>query len=206
MKSMKTVPAWLLSCALLTTSLGIASCVTVNVNFPESAVQKATDDYVRDLYRAKETRKSTDAPAAAPSAAAQPQAALTEWLIASARADDEVFRVTTPASLKIRERLAARLGDVLEQKRAGVLGETNDGTLVIHEPGKLKKLLAKKVEKLVADENADRAELYAEVMRANALPPARLPNVKRSFARSFQAESPSGTWVQDTDGKWAQKP
>ena len=26
------------------------SCVTVNVNFPEGAVQKAADDYVKELY------------------------------------------------------------------------------------------------------------------------------------------------------------
>lgn len=207
--------AWLpnlLAISLGAGALGLTACVTVNVNFPESAVQKATDDYVRDLYRAKETRKSGAPDSAAP-AATKPQAhgfAL-PILIASAQAGDafgeeEAFKVSTPRALAIRDKLAGHLSDVLEHKRAGVLGETNDGLLEIREPGKLKKLLARKVEKLVADENADRLDLYREVVKANGLPEARIKNVQKSFARSFQAESPSGTWMQDVDGKWAQKP
>src|SRR5579872_4764189 len=29
----------------------VTSCITVNVNFPESAVQRAADDFVQDLYK-----------------------------------------------------------------------------------------------------------------------------------------------------------
>jgi uncharacterized protein YdbL (DUF1318 family) len=179
-----------------------AACVTVNVNFPESAVQKATDDYVRDLYRAKE-KGNKPAPAAEPSA--KPQAAFE--LIPSAHADEgDLFRVDTDKALSIREKLRGRLDEVLSQKRAGVVGESNDGLLVLKSPDKLKKLLLKKVEKLVSDENSDREELYGEILTANGLPRTRLKNVQKSFSRSFQAESPSGTWVQDIEGKWARKP
>ena len=55
-------------------------------------------------------------------------------------------------------------------------------------------------------ENADRAALYGEVLTANGLEQERIVVIERSFANSFQAESPSGTWVQDRDGKWARKP
>ena len=48
--------------------------------------------------------------------------------------------------------------------------------------------------------------LYAEVADTNGLAGDRATGVKSNFARSFQAESPSGTWLQSADGTWTQKP
>src|SRR3954470_20952661 len=84
---MKLVP---IACLL---SFSFAACVTVNVNFPESAVQKATDDYVRDLYRAKEKGKP-----AAPAAKKESSFEMPS-LINSAMADDDVFKVSTDKAL-----------------------------------------------------------------------------------------------------------
>ena len=176
---------------------GPVACVTVNVNFPESAVQKETDDFVRDLYRAKEKGKASPAPSAF----------LRFNLINEAYAGpaEGNFSVNSAKALQIRDKMSGRVEEILNQKRAGVLGETIDGMLTIKGRDKLKPLLAGKVEKLVADENSDRSDLYAEVARANGLDKGRIKDIQRSFARSFQAESPSGTWVQDPDGKWSQK-
>ncbi len=98
------------------------------------------------------------------------------------------------------------MDEVIEQKKAGVLGESNDGKLVLKDASKLKKLLQTKVENLVKAENADRTELYKEVLSANKLPATKLKNIETSFSRSFQAESPSGTWLESADGVWSQKP
>ena len=46
------------------------------------------------------------------------------------------------------------------------------------------------MEKLVADENATRDELYDEVMISNHTGKNHLIDIKKSFSRSFQAESP----------------
>jgi len=185
---------------LLLAGLG---CVTVNVTFPESAVQKATDDYVRELYRAKEKGHS---PVPQPSPSLTPTKVSHGFtFVEAAWADEFIFKVDSATALQIRDRLSKRVEEVVVQKRAGVLGESRDGMLVLKEPGKLKKLFSKKIEVLVSDENKDRTELYAEVLSSNALPATRLIDVKRSFARSFQAESPSGTWLQDADGNWVQK-
>lgn len=185
------------------------ACVTVNVNFPESAVQKATDDYVRDLYRAKEKGKSP-IPSATPHQSSLEKIirnAYSEIGIPSAWADgDFVFKVNSERATQIKGRLASRLDDVLNQKRAGVVGESNDGKLVLKNPDRLKKLLEQKVKALVESENQDREELYKEILKANGLPEARLADIRKSFARSFQAESPSGTPVQGTDGGWTAKP
>ena len=194
---------------------GALACVTVNVNFPESAVQKATDDYVRELYRAKEKGRSSSPEAPTPAASTQPStkdktenksSVLPFSFIQTVWAGDLVFRVDSDKAYTIQDNLRKRLSDVLAYKRAGVLGESNDGLLVLKNPDKSKKLLVKKLEKLVSDENDDREDLYSEVVSENQLPKNRLKDVKRSFARSFQAESPSKTWVQDSEGKWSQKP
>ncbi len=196
-------------------ALAASACVTVNVNLPESAVQKATDDYVHDLYRSRD-KPAAKSPVPSASAAPMPAASPTTRtsravdfsLFNSAWADstDGTLRVTSAKTEEIRTRLRSRLDDVLNDKRQGILGEGADGLLVVKDPSKVpSKLLLKKVEKLVAEDNQDRNELYEEIQKSNGLDSSRLPGIRKSFARSFATESPAGTWVQDVDGKWSQK-
>ena len=183
------------------------ACVTVNVNFPESAVQKATDDYVRDLYRTKEQAKP---PGSKPSSSPAAQATHFRFpkfeFVSQASAAEPSFNLSSPKLDSIKQSMKANVGEVLEQKKAGVLAESKDGKMSIHDAAKLKPLLKKHVEELVQAENKARDSLYAEVVSSNHLPSDTLPAVKKSFARSFQAESPSGTWVESENGAWAQKP
>lgn len=203
--------------------LATAACVTVNVNFPEGAVQKATDDYVRELYRSK----PKGAPAAAPSPSA-PRASLKPTTLVSAvlnalvaipeaRADGEISIPRSAAAQAATERMQSRLEQVLRWKRAGALGETQDGKLVVRQPASGQDFSARvaakqfqdnaaRVQALADAENADRTAIYNEFARENGLREDRMANVQRSFARSFQSESPSGTPVEGTDGNWSRKP
>ncbi|HTL11305.1 MAG TPA: DUF1318 domain-containing protein [Bdellovibrionota bacterium] len=204
----------------------LTGCVTVNVNFPEGVVQRATDDFVRDLYRAKTTdTDSTTAESPAPTTDGQkaaekaPPANLKKKMksegdsssidlgfwINEARADD-AFVVNTPAAQALKRSLKARLADVIRFKRQGFLAETKDGRLTVRPEGKASKLLAGKLESLSKQENDDRDKLYHEALGANGLGGEKLEMIKRSFANSFQAESPSGTWVEGADGTWERKP
>jgi uncharacterized protein len=194
--------------------LAAAACVTVNVNFPESTVQKATDDYVKELYQAKEKGREKKPPAPVPGAGpgaggdpAKPQTSPTSWmpeLIPSAMAAeaDLNFKTDTPKATEIKKRLAANVDTVLAQKKAGNLGESNDGLLVLKTD---KPLLVKKLEPMVKAENADREDLYQEILTANQMAKGRLVDIRKSFARSFQGQSPTGTWIQDADGAWTKK-
>ena len=197
MRSPTQIPR--LAC-LLTSSLTLlawgGACVTVNVNFPESAVQKATDEYVRELYKARE-RKSQ--PATEPSGAPSSQFRLPD-LIPQAYAD-EVLKMSSPSIQAIQRRQIERLDEINREKKAGNLGEDNQGLLSVKTD---KKILMMKLEKLVGAENKDREQLFNEVMKLNAVPEAQ---VRKNFARSFQSgSSPSGTWVQGSDGEWSKKP
>lgn len=206
--SLQTYRTFKLSPVLMTglaagTMITQTACVTVNVNFPESAVQKATDDYVRDLYKAKEKGK----PAPSSEQSSTPASKLTTFfskvLIQDAYADD--FKVQSAKADTIKARLKSRLDDLISQKRSGNVGESNDGKLVVKAAG-LPPLLMKKVKTLVDEDNSDRMDLYKEVANLNGLGGSGISTVQKSFARSFQSISPSGTWVQDSDGNWTRKP
>ena len=101
--------------------------------------------------------------------------------------------------------MRSRVSEIIAHKKDGLIGESNDGMLVIHDPSKVKPLLKKKIESLVKTENADRNSLYQEIADSNHLSSSNVAQMKKSFTRSFQAESPSGTWVQGTDATWSQK-
>lgn len=172
----------------------------MNVNFPESAVQKATDDYVRDLYEKKGKNSKTDVSEQKP----QSTSSISFSLISVAYAD-EGFKVDSPKAKEIKARLRKYVDDVIAQKRNGSIGETNDGFLVIKNKT-LSPLLKKKVEAIVKNDNSARLELYHEIVDANGLAAARIDSIEQSFARSFQSMSPSGTWIQNSEGVWSQKP
>ncbi|MGE4108743.1 MAG: DUF1318 domain-containing protein [Bacteriovoracia bacterium] len=180
-----------------------AGCVTVNVNFPESAVQKATDDYVRELYRSKKKDKEGETPAVKPTGTSYFS------LIPQAVAEDFSFNLDSPKAAQIKDKLAAQAEDVLKYKRAGILGESQAGLLVVRGDKKadgkaLSPIEKKAVEKIVSNENELRRELYAEVLKSNNLPDTRKVNIEKSFSRSFQSMSPSNTWLQNESG-WEQK-
>lgn len=212
------------------------ACVTVNVHFPESTVQRATDDYVRELYRSggdtgssggEKTRKDSDSSSLNPGSAggwisripsvsligltaavaAEPLFDRDALAQSAASAQSLQFNLKTEAAQKVLAGQRGRLDDVIKYKRQGYIGETRDGFLVVRGEEELakKKLLLKRIEKLVEDENSDRKALYKEAVNANDSAEVKLSVVQKSFARSFQAESPSGTWVEDSEGAWGRK-
>ena len=177
----------------------VAACVTVHVNFPEGAVQKATDDYVKELYKAKsksEGQSNSD----------QGSFVFPFEFISSSMAQTtiEEFKVKSAKAMDIQARQKNRLSEIDKYKVKGFLGETEDGMLVLRNAESLKGLMKKKVMQLLNEENMDRQELYTEVADSNSLAPAQGGTLKKSFARSFQAASPRGTWIQ-TGGSWKQK-
>lgn len=194
-----------------------SACVTVNVTFPESNVQKATDDFVRELYKTRDSKKGTPATSstqpqskAAPAApaAARPHALL-ELLMSEAVAADiqiQAFNLESPGIVSVREKLAPRVGELLAHKSSGAVGEDQRGMLTLRDGSKLNPLLKKKVEQLIEAENSDREDLYKEVARANRGSNVTSEVAAHAFSKSFQSASPSGTWIEDRPGHWAQKP
>src|SRR5437868_6488089 len=97
------------------------ACLTlnVNVNFPGSAVQQATDNYVHDLYLQKEKGKPAKSEAP-PETATPPRSSFHFSLVKSVWAAETAvpaFHIDGPKANRIKEKLAGYLPEVLTQKR-----------------------------------------------------------------------------------------
>ena len=171
----------------------LSSCVTVNVNFPEGAVQKAADDYVRELYKSKQ--KSGAEPS-------KPSGFFEFSLIATAEAAD--FKISSDESKQIMERQKERIDDLDKYKEKGVIGETSEGLVEIHKDDKLSVLEKKKVQKLVSDENQDRENLYSDIVKSNGMNDASKGGIRAKFFQSFKDASPTGTAFKE-GGAWKKK-
>src|SRR6185437_3539307 len=220
MKNMKWIALPLLSNFLLGSSaisgaipvaivaaVALPGCVTVNVNIPDQDLQKASDDYVRELYEEKAKTKPKPSPSPSVSASPALEKSDSSWnFIPAAQADELHGRSSITRSAKLdalMQKMKSRIPETIPLKKAGILGESRDGKLVLkNRPAQG----LKKAEALVEAMNQDRADVYKEVLAHNHFPKNSLPIIERNFAHAFQKHSPSGTWVQAQDGSWSQKP
>jgi uncharacterized protein YdbL (DUF1318 family) len=187
------------SAALITALLTAAACITVNVYFPEGAVQRAADDFVKDLYQ------KTPKPQDGASPAAKPGAFLLEMvLLPYAVAGDEI-NISTPAAQAIKDRMAGRVAELSSFKSKGVIGETSDGNVALKDAAGLALKDRATVERLISAENADRSALYDELQKANKLTDHNQAKIRATFSKAFQQHSPAGTWVQSEAGGWSRK-
>ena len=179
----------------------LAACVTVNVYFPASAAERAADIIVRDVYDAGE-------PAPQPSSMRLPAwrdglVAVLDWLVPAAAAQQPDINISTPAIASLRKAMEARHAQLRPYYASGAIGMQADGLIVLRDPKPLPLEARNLVKKLVADENADRNRLYAEVAQANAHPEWE-PDIRRIFAASWVQNAPAGWWYQN-GGTWSQK-
>ena len=174
------------------------SCVTVNVNIPDSAVQQATDDYVKDLYEAKAKSK----PAKPVTFPVDATPCSIEIIPSGSTPKTDTVRPTARRLIDISDRLKSRLADISALKRPRE-SSAKATTANSHQRKDQKGATKSRVWKLMNDENGDRFELYHEVVAHNGMNKGNLETIARNFAHSFQKHSPSGTWVQDDAGAWS---
>ena len=185
-------------------SVLIVGCITVNVHFPEGAVQKAADDYVRELYKAKAEQEAKPKDTSWNWQAPNSLALVARLFLDQANAKD--FSLDSPEIKSIQKSQSGRISKIDKLKKEGIIGETFNGRLQIQKRKKWKPLKMRMAKKLVEAENADRDKLYSAVLRKNKMSSNFLPKVQEKFRKSFQNVSPSGTWVEAAQGSWSQKP
>jgi len=187
--------------ALLSCSIIFASCVTVHVNFPEGAVQKAASDYVEELYKAKKVEeeqipdKSSDL--------RHHSRSIASLFIPQAHALD--FHMNSPEIKAIQAKQKSRLSKILSYKKKGVIGETDKGTLGVKDLAAVKSGIEKtRVKKLVSDENSDREALYKEIMSSNKLDGSASTRLRTIFFQQFKSADPAGAPFK-MGGSWKTK-
>lgn len=185
----------------------LSSCVTVNIKLPESAVQRVTDDYVRELYKVKERKQSTDTEdsATAPTSFFKSFSLVSDAMAEEQDAELTAFKLDSPEVKVIQKEQAAIAAEITQFKRQGVLGESYNGQLVVKDASTVKPILKAKVAKLVEQENGLRTRLIDAAKDSSGASVDR-EVVERSLRKSFQKYSPSQTWLQAEDGEWIKKP
>jgi len=115
------------------------------------------------------------------------------WIILTLTALMGTVALQASAQQRIKERLPTL--DALKQ--AGKIGEDNRGFVEARES------VTPEQETLIAAENADRTELYALVAQRSQ---QTVEEVGKQRAVRIAQIAASGVWLQDSRGRWYQKP
>ena len=195
-------------------SLLIAACVTINVYFPAAAADKAADQVINDITGAGKGGSTTTPPQSFLAPAEEHGVLVVAFgnvlnaLVPTANAQGaESLNVSSPAITRISASMKQRFGDMEKFFASGAIGLTNDGDVAVRDLNSVALPDRATVKRLVAEDNADRAQLYAEIAKANDHPDWEA-DIRKSFARRW-VENPNGAkpgwYYQDDGGAWKQK-
>jgi uncharacterized protein YdbL (DUF1318 family) len=102
--------------------------------------------------------------------------------------------VATAWGQDIKARMRSRLPAIVELKKAGVVGENNQGFLAVRKSTNQKSL--------VDAENQDRRTIYTAIANKQNTTPEL---VGRRRAIQIAEKADPGTWIQNSNGQWIQK-
>lgn len=177
----------------------VAACVTVNVYFPASAVQKVADEIVDDV------RTNSQSPEVKPDKSSWLKEGFKQFCglpVAHAEMDIDV---STPTVRALRGKMKGRFPLLKPFYDKGNVGENNRGLLEIRVTEGLGLKDKAQLNGLVEGENKDRTALYKEIVSANKLGNDVMPQVQKLFANSWRQKSQQGWWVETDKGEWEKK-
>ena len=182
----------------------LVSCITVNIYFPASAIQKAADEMVDDIRGTDQKQEQNN-----PEQKQDP----TSWLerlpftgfgVTDAYAAVDI-EASTPAIRGFKESMKKRFPLLQPFYDKGALGENNKGLVEIRTADALSLKERADLNRLSQQENSDRNALYAEILRANKLGPDMMEQTRKLFANSWRSNSRAGWWIQQDNGEWVKK-
>ena len=198
--------------------LALSACVTINVYFPAAAAEKAADKIIEDVWgpegepggsQKRDDKRSGNAGDASDEIGqvqrilfAAADSAL-ELLIPSAHAQADL-NIATPAVRQLTSSMEARHAQLRKYYDSGAVGLTRDGLIEVRDQNLVPLPERTTVRKLVADENADRANLYREIAAANGHPEWET-DIRTTFAERWISKASTGWYYQDAGGAWKQK-
>lgn len=196
----------------------LAGCVTVNVYFPAAQAQQAADKVIGSIMGpdasggAPAPSTSTQPP---PSSGTPPASSAREPLAAQvlgalfptayAAEPQPNLHIQTPAIEAIEARMRTRFHSIMRSLlESGAVGFTNNGDVAIRDASKIPLAQRAQATQAVAQENADRAELYKQIAIANGHP-EWAQRMRETFAKQWISRERPGWYYQDASGKWQQK-
>ncbi|HPF25462.1 MAG TPA: YdbL family protein [Steroidobacteraceae bacterium] len=193
-------------------SVFLAACVTINVYFPAAAAEKAADRIIENVTGASVAPAPAEPPqsfapgARAPSMLAMALDAVLSTVVPAAHAQAAPnIDIDTPQSNAIQASMKARFEQLRPYFASGAVGFTNNGLIELRDASAVPLAERATAKRLVAEDNQDRNELYAEIARANNHPEWE-NDIRKTFARRWiERGAQPGWYYQAADGSWAQK-
>lgn len=208
-----------LSLKLSLASLMVAACVTVNVYFPAAAAEQAADriiDTVTQQPGQGDAASEPKRPEGATTSRLGTDADRGVWLVrlgrtlelfvpaAHAQAEANID-ISSPEIRAITASMQQRFGQLEKYFSSGAIGLTANGDVAVRDANAVPLAERAAIKRLVAEDNADRAALYAAIAQANGHPEWE-PDIRRTFARRWiERGAKPGWYYQDSGGNWVQK-
>ncbi len=190
--------------------LALSACVTINVYFPAAAAEKAADKIIEDVWGGQAAASPGDTQSAVQNAAparvllAAAGSAL-DLLIPRAQAQAAAdLNISTPAVRQLTQSMESRHALLKQHYDSGAIGLTRDGLVEVRDQNLVPLPERNTVRKLVADENADRSNLYREIARANGHEEWEA-DIRATFAQRWVSKAAAGWHYQDSSGAWKRK-
>ena len=189
-------------------SLALSACVTINVYFPAAAAEEAADKIIEDVWGgaptaqppARDDKRGAMHPADMRMLVA---ARVLDFLVAPAQAQADL-NIATPAIRQLTASMETRHAQLKKYYDLGAVGFTRDGLVQLRDQNLVPLAERNTVRKLIADENADRTNLYREIAAANNHPEWEA-DIRTTFAERWVSNAAAGWWYQDANNVWKQK-
>jgi uncharacterized protein YdbL (DUF1318 family) len=199
------------SLKLIACCLALSACVTINVYFPAAAAEKAADKIIEDVWgsdKASQSKPDDDKQTSVRATGAQDvllaaAASALDFIVAPAHAQANL-NIDTPAIRQLTQSMEARHAQLKKYYDAGAIGLTRDGLVQVRDQNLVALPERNAVRKLVAEENADRTNLYREIAAGNGHAEWEA-DIRTTFAERWASKAPAGWWYQDESGAWKQK-
>ena len=188
----------------------LSACVTINVYFPAAAAEKAADKIIEDVWGntpatgSKGDKRSSVFDGRMPQVLLAAAGSVLELVIPSAQAQSADLNISTPAVRQLTQSMEARFAQMKKYYDSGAVGLTRDGLVEVRDQNLIPLPERNAARKLVADENADRANLYREIAAANGHPEWEA-DIRKTFAERWASKAAAGWYYQDASGGWKQK-
>lgn len=184
----------------------LSSCVTINVYFPSAAAEKAAERFVGDvLGETADDSLLYDPLDRSREVLYAASAAVLDFLVPSAQAQQPDFKINTPQINAIKSRMAARQKQYLASWfDAGAIGFSSDGLVTLRDRSAVALSERRNLESVVADENRDRKAVYREIAVANGHPEWE-QQVQQTWSQEWIRNARQGWYYQQANGSWKQK-
>ena len=203
------------SLKLIACCLALSACVTINVYFPAAAAEKAADKIINDIVGgavpAESTKRDDENKQGAVREDSRPDrvllaaaASVLDFIVPPAQAQANL-NVDTPEIRALTRAMEARFAQMKKYFDSGSIGVARDGLVQVRDQNLVPLPERNVVRKLIAEDNADRANLYKEMAAANGHP-EWVADIRTTFAQRWAARAQSSGWYyQDANGAWTKK-